>query len=326
MSYTVTEESFDSIAAYQADRNHRLDWSSVFVLPTWLKVWWQEFGAGAGLHLGAVRQGEDILGISPLLVKEKTAAFIGSDDVCDYLDFVITPGRETDFFNTLLDDLRQKGISTLDLGTLRPDSTVLTHLTGITRGRGYQVSCQPEDISLELDLPSTWEEYLGMLNTKQRHELRRKLRRLSEAGNVDYHTLTDSQAVLERMDTFLKMFAESRSDKATFLTSQRESFFRVLVDTMAGAELLRLGVLELDGLPVAMLVYFVYNNCVYLYNSGYDAQYKSLSVGLLSKALCIRDSIQEGRKRFDFLKGDEPYKYHLAGREVPLHRCRITIK
>jgi len=63
---------------------------------------------------------------------------------------------------------------------------------------------------------------------------------------------------------------------------------------------------------------------VYLYNSAYDPEYSYLSVGILSKALYIKDSIQRGKKRFDFLKGSEHYKYHLGGREVPLYNCQIT--
>ena len=95
---------------------------------------------------------------------------------------------------------------------------------------------------------------------------------------------------------------------------------------MAKAGLLRFGALELDSVPVAMILYFDYNNCVYLYNSGYAPQYDSLSAGLLCKVLSIQESIQEGKKRYDFLKGNEAYKYHLGGREVPLCRCQITIK
>ena len=51
-----------------------------------------------------------------------------------------------------------------------------------------------------------------------------------------------------------------------------------------------------------------------------------MSVGVLSKALCIRDSIERGKKRFDFLKGDEHYKYHLGGQEVQLYRCLIKLR
>ena len=326
MSYTVKRESFDSLASCWANPSHSLRWNSLFVLPIWLKVWWQELRAGAELYLDAIRQGERVIGIAPLLVREGRASLIGSADVCDYLDFVVAPGRERDFFSVLLDDLREKGINQLDLRPLRPDSTVLTHLVSIAQNRGYEVLCHPEDVSLELDLPSTWDEYLAILTAKQRHEVRRKLRRLAEAGKVDYHFVEDSVAVHDAMDAFLKMFTESRTDKAVFLTAQMESFFRSLADNMAEAGLLRFGILELDTLPTAMVMCFDYNDCMYLYNSSYNPRYNSLSVGLLCKVLCIKESIQEGKKRFDFLKGAETYKYHLGGGEVPLYSCQITIK
>ncbi len=326
MSYIVTQESFDSLAYCWADSSHRLRWSSIFVLPTWLKVWWQEFGSGSELYLRAIRQREKTIGIAPLLVRERVASIIGSADVCDYLDFVIAPGMESDFFGVLLDDLKAKGINHLDLSPLRPDSTVLTNLVGIAQNQKYEVLCNLVDVSLELDLPSTWDEYLGILTGKQRHEVKRKLRRLWEAGNVDYHIVEDSAAVHDIMDTFLKLFSKTRKEKATFMTTKMESFFRSLADNMAKAGLLKLGILELDTVPTAMIMCFDYNDCMYLYNSGYDPRYNTLSAGLLCKVLCIKESIREGKKRFDFLKGGETYKYQLGGREVPLYRCQITIK
>jgi len=326
MSYTITRESFASLNSYWSDSRHNLNWGSVFVLPSWLQVWWQVFGSGAELYLCAVRQRDKIIGIAPLSVKEKTASIVGSADVCDYLDFVVAPGKGRDFFTVLLDDLRQKGINHLDLRPLRPDSAVLTDLVDTAKERKYDVRCQLEDISLELELPSSWDEYLQILTPKQRQEVIRKLRRLWEVCKIDYHIVEDSAAVHDVMDTFLELFSESREDKATFMTAQMESFFRSLAGTMAEARLLRLGILELDTLPVAMVMCFDYNDCVYLYNSGYNPDYSALSVGLLSKVLCIKDSIHRGRKRFDFLKGRESYKYHLGGREIPLYSCQIIIK
>jgi len=276
--------------------------------------------------LRAVWQREKIIGIAPLLVKEKTASIVGSADVCDYLDFVVAPGVERDFFSALLDDLREKGITHLDLRPLRPDSTVLTHLVGIAQNRKHEVLCHKEGVSVELDLPSTWDKYLATLDKKQRHEVRRKLRRLWEAGNVDYHCVEVRQEVGDFMDTFLNLFSLSREEKASFMTNQMESFFRSLAEAMAEIGLLRFGILKVDTLPAAMIMGFDYNEAMYLYNSAYDPNYSYLSVGLLSKVLCIKESIQRGRKKWDFLKGGEPYKYHIGGREIPLYRCQITIK
>ena len=324
--YTLTAQSFDSLASSWTDLRHRLAWNSVFALPCWLEAWWREFASGAEKLLYAVRQDGNVIGIAPLLVKEGGASFIGHADVCDYLDFVIAPGKEPLFFTVLLDNLGQEGVSELYLEPLRPDSSVLASLVDVAKGRGCEISCIIEDVSLELDLPATWEEYLEMLNAKQRHEVRRKLRRLWESGDVDYCVVEDAEAVPYIIDTFLKLFRESREDKATFMTARMESFFRSMANTMAEVGLLRLGILQFNSLPVAAVMYFDYKDTVYLYNSGYDPQYNSLSVGLLSKVLCIKDSIQRGKRRFDFMKGAEVYKYRLGGREVPIYRCQIIIK
>ena len=326
MDYTVIQESFDSLASCWTDPNHELRWNPVFVLPAWLKVWWQEFKPEAEPYLISIRQGEKIIGIAPLLIKEDSASIIGSADVCDYLDFVVAAGMEEDFFSTLLDDLRKKGVKHLDLGPLRPDSTVLTSLVGIAEKQGYAVLCQPEDVSLEIDLSATWDEYLATLGKKQRHEVRRKLRRLWETGKVEYRCLELDQASEDFMDTFLKLFALSRQEKADFMTARMESFFRSLAKAMTEIGLLRLGILEVDRLPAAMTMGFDCGDTIYLYNSAYDPQFNSLSVGVLSKALCIKESIREGKKRFDLLKGNEIYKYHLGGKEIPLSRCQITAR
>jgi len=326
MGNTITPESFDSLFSFWNESDQRLNWSPVFILPVWLKVWWQVFGDEAEIYLNAVKQDDEVIGIAPLKVKEGKASFIGSADVCDYLDFIIAPGMEPVFFSVLLDNLKQNNISHLDLESLRPDSTVLTSLVDIARNRGYRVSSRQVDVSLELELPATWEDYLALLNAKQRHEVRRKLRRLEEAGRVEYRFVSDVAGVRDSMDAFLKMFTESREDKADFLDERRESFFRLMADAMAEAGLLKLGILDIDSVPAAMIIYFDYNNCIYLYNSGYEPRYNSLSAGLMSKVLCIRESIENGRSKFDFLKGDEIYKYRLGGSEVPVYNCQITIE
>jgi CelD/BcsL family acetyltransferase involved in cellulose biosynthesis len=325
MSYTLTVESLDGVTSSWDKLRHCLRWSSIFVLPAWLKAWWEAFGGEGELYLRTLWQAERIIGFAPLLVNKETASFIGSADVCDYLDFVITPRRERDFFKVLLDDLRDKGVRKLDLRPLRPDSTVLAQLVSIAQNRGYEVLCRPEDVSLELDLPTTWNEYLAILKTKQRHEVRRKLRRLWEAGNAEHHCIEVSREVEDYLDIFLKLFSLSKDEKASFMNPKMESFFRSLAKAMAEIGLLRLGVLQLDKVPTAMTVGFDYNDSHYLYNSAYDPQFSYLSVGLLCKVLCLKESIEKGKKKWNFLKGGEPYKYQLGGQEVPLYSCQITI-
>lgn len=325
MPFTVTEETFASLAA-QSNHLQSLRWNSVFVLPTWLEVWWRAFGAGARPCLLSLKQGEQSIGVAPMMLKDGKASFMGSANVCDYLDFVIAPEQENAFFNVLLDDLKRRGITQLDLGAVRPDSAVFRHLIALAGQRGCGIQRQQEDVSVEMDLPPTWDEYLERLEAKQRHELKRKMRRLTAEGNLDYHSVSDPALLSQTLDAFFRMFTESRRDKANFLTAGMEAFFRSLVSAMGQIGLVRFGVLELDGMPTAMILYFDYNNGVWLYNSGYEPRYDALSVGLVCKALSIKDSIEAGKKKYDFLKGNEPYKYYLGGKEVPLYRFQITLQ
>jgi len=325
MNCTVTEISLKDLNAYRSDSTPKLNWASPFVLPEWLQTWWQVFGAGFQPYVRVVKDGDKTIGIAPLMLKDGTAYLIGNTDVCDYLDFVIALGRERDFFNALLDHLKQNGINSLDLMHVRPDSTVMADLILLAESRKYRVTTEKEAVSFEMDLPSSFDEYLEKLSAKQRHEVRRKLRRLMEEGKIEHRFIEKGDELPAALDNFFKMFMESRQDKAAFLTEQMKTYFRLLTDAMQKIGLLKLGVLELDGKPVAAIMCFDYNDCIYLYNSGYDPQYVSLSVGLLSKVLAVKDSIEKGKKKFDFLKGAETYKEHLGGKEVPLYRCRINI-
>ena len=116
-TYNITEETFDRILAYWLNPDNPLNWDCPFVLPSWLKVWWTQFGSGSKLYLHSVRQGDELIGIVPFRLKGDTALFIGSTDVCDYQDFIVAPGREGAFFDALIEHLARQGITRLDLKT-----------------------------------------------------------------------------------------------------------------------------------------------------------------------------------------------------------------
>jgi CelD/BcsL family acetyltransferase involved in cellulose biosynthesis len=88
---------------------------------------------------------------------------------------------------------------------------------------------------------------------------------------------------------------------------------------------LRLYFLEVAGRTVASVLCFDYLGTRYLYNSGYDAQYQELSVGILSKVFSIRTGIESGCGKYDFLKGAETYKKRIGGQERSLYRFDITL-
>ena len=321
----VLEENFSSLHSYYKKRNNKLRWSSLFILPSWMETWWEEFGSGFDLLLLTIHHENQVIGIAPLKVREKTASIIGSSDVSDFVDFITLSGRERVFFSCLLEYLLNKGVSCLDIKHVHPESSIYRFFVEEAKKHRSEVSCKQDDVSLELSLPAYWDDYLTFLSGKQRHEVRRKIRRLQEAGSINYHTITGSDEVTRLLNTFFWMFSESREDKERFLTTSRESFFRSMASKMAEQGLLKMGLLELNDKPVSIILYFDYANKICLYNSGFDPKYRHLSVGLLLKIFCIKDSIKKNKATFDFLKGNETYKYRLGAREVPLYHCQISI-
>jgi CelD/BcsL family acetyltransferase involved in cellulose biosynthesis len=323
---TVTSQSIDSLEVIYQQKDINLIWNLVFTIPAWLKVWWQNFGAGAEQFIRSVYQEKQIIGIAPLQIRSGTASIIGNVDVCDYQDFIVSPGKETEFFNAVLDDLNLKGVTDLHLETVRPDSSAVVHLMPIAISRGYKVDYRPSDVSSDLLLPLNWEDYLSGLDGKQRHEIKRKMRNLQNMGENRYFCTSEKAEMLPAIEQFLKLFPESRGDKAQFMTAEMQKYFLELTLSLAEAGVIRFGTLEFERKPVAMVMYFDYNNNIYLYNSAYDPAYRSMSVGIISKAGCIKDNIEKNKQRFDFLKGPEIYKSYLGGKEIQLYSCHISLK
>ena len=319
----MKSETLDSVFAAWQQADGLLPWNCIFVVPVWLKAWWYSFGRSDALYLFSVRHAGRTIGYAPLQRNEYEVRFIGDENVCDHLDFIVAPETSARFYQTLLKFLKEDGIKRLDLGLVRQDSSVLTQLLPVAEKAGYNISREGRDISYELPLPGSWDEYLSILGGKERHEIRRKLRRLNEAGRINIRLVDDSFGINKEMETFLNLFKSNRSDKAEFMNDRMVSFFKELAESMSAEGILKLFFLDLDERPVAGTFCFSYHSTMYLYNNGYDKRFNSLSVGLLGKLLSIKKSIESGLKTYDFLKGAEVYKKRLGGQPVQLYRCLI---
>ncbi|MEE8430299.1 MAG: GNAT family N-acetyltransferase [Candidatus Desulfatibia sp.] len=323
--YSVTSLTFDQVSDCRLDTGRLLQWECLFMEPAWMQAWWSHFGTGMTPCILAVWHKKTLIGIAPLMADGTTACLLGHSDLCDYMDFVIAPQRGPEFFTVIIEYLQNKGFVLLDLKPVLGESNVVKDLVEIAPKLGCRVVCKPDNVTYAMELPSSWEKFLKRLSGKQRHEIRRKLRRLDAAGQVKYRIIEDVDAVRTEIDIFMALFRSNRPDKAAFMTSQMEAYFRSLAASMAAHHMLRLAFLELDGQPAAAAMCFDDHSTVYLYNSGYDLSFSSLSVGLLSKVLSIKDSILRGRRKYDFLKGDEKYKRYLGGRPLPLFSYRIHL-
>jgi len=321
----VAEEPLESLCARWPQPGGRVRWPVPFVLPVWIHAWWEHFGRGWRPLVLAARSGGRVIGLAPLRVRGREARFLGDVDVCDYLDVAVEPGREQECLTLLLAALRRAGARTLELRALRPESAAARFLQGAARVLGCRAGFRGDGVSYELALSRSWEGYLAGLDGHQRHEIRRKLRRMEEAASFRFRALTAPEDVAGGLETFFELFRASRPDKAEFMDERMRGFFRAVTSGMARAGKARLYLLDLDGAPAAAVLCLECGGTTYLYNNGFDPRLERLSLGAVSKVLTVRDCIERGQARYDFLKGAEPYKKHLGGKAVPLVRCRVEL-
>jgi CelD/BcsL family acetyltransferase involved in cellulose biosynthesis len=321
----IRSETLAALAAYWKDRSLPLAWPGPFSLPSWLGAWWSSFASGWRPVIRSVHHRGQVAGIAPLMRRGREVRLIGDAEVCDHLDFVVAPRQADVFYQHLLDHLAEEGVQRMVLQPVREDASVVTRLLPAAEKRGLRIRCDPGSELFAMALPATWEDYLMGLQGKMRHEIRRKLRRLEEAGRVDLRCIRAPAAVPAAMAVFIRLFRANAPAKAAFMTGPMPSYFRRLADRLAADGLLRLFIMDLDGRPIAATLCVEYRSTVYLYNNGYDGAFSPLSAGLLSKVLTIQDSIRRGCRGYDFLKGAEPYKRRLGGRPVGVRKCVVAL-
>ena len=317
-------DSFDQVRRQWQELLTRSVVNNLYITPAWQELWWSSFQDGrslAGFYL--TNSGGELTAIASLSRRGGHYSLVGNSDTFDYNDFIVAAGAEETFYPTLLDTISANGGNRLDLHSISEDSPTLAILPELARRRGYTVSVSEEDVAPRLVLPPTWDDYLAGLNKKDRHELRRKLRRLEAYPNWRRYCVTEPDEAASKADTFLDLMRRSDAAKAEFLSQDREAFFRNVIAATAAENVLRLFFLEMDGQDVAASLCLDYNQVRLLYNSGHDPEYRYYSVGLLLHSFCLRDALERGYGYFDFLRGNEPYKYRLGGSDHHLYSIGV---
>lgn len=220
---------------------------------------------------------------------------------------LVLGGEEvTDYAKTDIKDL-PKGDKKIQLDYVREDSETYRRF-----GPG-----QKQEVSPYIDLPKTWEEYLDGLKRKHRKEIKRKIKRLE---TVEYQVAQE-----DNLAEFVRLHRLSDPKKNKFMSEPMAEFFKDVYKTKFPGWQASLSFLKIDDKYAAGIMSFVSQDEWWLYNSGYDPEFSFYSAGLLLKAFSIKQAIEDGKKKYDFLRGGERYKYELGGKDLQLYRIEIKL-
>ncbi|MFQ5896806.1 MAG: GNAT family N-acetyltransferase [Candidatus Methylomirabilia bacterium] len=282
-----------------------------FLTWQWQSLWWKAFGHGRALSILQVADSTGRpVGVLPLYEHTPGAwQLVGGVDVSDYLDLLAVRGHEEASWAALL-HYRAADSDAWDLHCLRAASLTVSLLPRLAPAAGLSARIRREERCPVLALPDSWDGLLERLPGKDRHELKRKIRRLERQwpeARVRSHA--SPAGLQEAMTTFLALHRKSGAGKRRFMDQRMEEFFREVASSLVAKGWLRLWFLERDEAPVAAFLCLEFAGSVALYNSGFDPARAAFSPGIVLLCHVIRDAIDRRFARVDFLRGEERYKY-----------------
>jgi CelD/BcsL family acetyltransferase involved in cellulose biosynthesis len=172
----------------------------------------------------------------------------------------------------------------------------------------------------------SWDSYLSVLSSKHRGNVRRGLRLLASRFDMSFRfaeTDAERRAAFTELITLHGKRWQARGGSTAFYTPALLAFHEDLSQRALECGWLRLAVLRLNGVSVAAFYGFRYKRWFYYYQSGFDPDYAKYSVGVAIVALTIKSAIEEGADEYDFLHGNESYKFLWTQSVRELHRLEL---
>ncbi len=296
----------------------------LFLTFDWLSTWLACFGP-VDLRLLSCKEDDRLLALLPLMAVERDGTseltLLGDPEVMDYMDGLAERGEAQRLLTQMWRQVFTGGPVRFSARHIPAGSPLIASLESVAAGFDIDLTVEEDEVCPVAILCNSWDGYLEMLTKKQRHEIRRKLRRAQANVEWDWRTVHTIEDLERDLPIFFQLQQASASHKAAFLTDDMRAFFGAIAEKALEKGTLRLSIFNREGVDVAATFSFLYRGRWLLYNSGYDPAYSAHSPGIAAVALAMQDAIKERAVAFDFLSGDEPYKYQLGASNT--HTCRV---
>lgn len=299
------------------------------------RAWWDHLGGGEwqaaelNILVGRDPQGK-LIGIAPLFATQikgrKVLQFIGSHEIADFLDLIVRPQDHSAFGQAVLQYLSEHNNDwqRIELYNLLDSSLTTQTLRSLSVASQLNFELEALQPSPYIEVPASFEDYVDSLEAKQAHELRRKLRRAERNPEpIAMEIVEDATQLDKALDDFFALMAQE-AEKAAFLRPAMRAQMDTIARAAFAAGWLQLAFLKCGHTRIAGYMNFDYDNCIWAYNAGFANEYAHLSPGWVMLAEMIKWSSAHGRKIFDFMRGDEEYKYRFGGKDRFVQKAVIT--
>ena len=315
-THVITDESeFLSLEDQWDNLLSRCRNPSFFSTFEWISAWWEQYREGRQPMIVLAEREGTIEGIAPMAVHRhrggSTLQFLGQPG-SDYSDFILSSGNEH-LLHSLVDTIvSARDWDLLSLSGVPEDSPNFPLLRRIWDSIPQQPHCRILVRAPYIRVDQAWESYENTLETKLISDTRRRYRRLGQLGQITFRKASSANEVRDYLE---EMIRQKRARyrvtgaKDIFVDPRVTAFYQSAAQNLHRSGWLDLTSLELDGLPLAIHFGSVYAGRFFHYMPSFNYEYAQYSPGRLLLYQQLRDAFSNGLQEFDFLAGQDPYKY-----------------
>lgn len=291
---------------------------SLFCTDEWCRSWARHLGQDVEpeVVLFVDEQGNEI-GLLPVCIRRegplRWMKFMGREGACgDHLDLLCAGGRQQECLTAWTHELDSRtDLDGVMLGEIHVDSMTRSWLWEWAKRRGHSIhESEPRELPYS-ELPDSFEAYLESLSANMRYHVRRRLREFQRSDDRRWRVLTSGPDVMDGLKSLFQLHQrrwEQNGQAGVLGDRAKQQFLSVFCAQAAEHRWVRLHQLCDGGIVRAALLAFHWGQTAYFYQMGWEETPSLKSPGVVLLARSMAQAIDEGMRRYDFLRGEEAYK------------------
>lgn len=301
-------QEWESLASMQKAPNVFSDFS-------WMESWWRHFGSNKCLYIVTVRYLETLICIAPLFYTSvfgtKIIQFIGRPG-SDYNDLLIHPDYLAcvgQIWNYIFDSCKNAVIRLDGITEESPSYHFFCGPQSQTNRSIHSSSIYPAPF---LNISQKWTDYEKSLKKRLIQDTARQKRRLNKTGELRFNNISDKTQIGTLISVMIEQKInryKSTGAKNIFKDSRYKDFYIDISGAFFEKGYLDLSHIEFMGQIVAIHFGFNYRNKFFYYMPSFDLTYGNYSLSRILLQNLLQQSFEKHYEEFDFLGGDDMYKY-----------------
>lgn len=305
---------------------------NIFTSWEWCSLWWKYYGQNQKLMVLVVKDGEEIIGIVPLMLSDGNSStlwrprirFIG-EDIADYMDFLI-PRDNKKVVKVIANFLiKLNNWEVIDLKRIPETSPNLIPIKECIAELNYPHVFRVSSISPFIKIETRWDDYYKSISKGLKQDIRTALNKFKLLGEINFETF-DENALKSVLDTFSTLHKKRQSNKigqSLFETQTNRNFFYDLAFTFTRRGWADISALKINDRVISVVFTFKYKGTFFYWIPAFDLEFSKYSPAKVHLQNLLKNCFEQSYKEFDFMRGDEDYKSRWANNVINNYEIKI---